>query len=280
MHDVFISYSNHDKPIADAVCAGLEQRGIRCWIAPRDILAGREWGHAIVEAISSARVMVLLLSANANKSPQIPKEVDRAVNKGVTVIPLRIEDVQPAGALEYYLGPAHWLDALTPPLQSHIDRLAANISALLAGSTTKPADSTTATTRTPIPTPKPVAPPPLSGAPRATATSPPSRPVSAPAPPPPPPRAAFAAGPPPPAVAAEAPTPDATRIILYILAALVPVAGLIMWLVYKDKPDPRERQMATILLVIGLVSLGASVLFGCLCIAAAGAGGSGEGWTY
>jgi hypothetical protein len=60
----------------------------------------------------------------------------------------------------------------------------------------------------------------------------------------------------------------------------VPIAGLIMWLVYKDKPDPRERQMATILLIIGLVSLGASVLFGCLCIAAAGAGGGGGEWSY
>ncbi|HRK29478.1 MAG TPA: toll/interleukin-1 receptor domain-containing protein, partial [Tepidisphaeraceae bacterium] len=105
MHDVFISYSTHDKPIADAVCAGLEQKGIRCWIAPRDILAGVEWGQAIVEAISSAKVMVLLLSDHANQSSQIPKEVDRAVNKGVAIIPLRIQDVQPKGALEYYLGP-------------------------------------------------------------------------------------------------------------------------------------------------------------------------------
>lgn len=39
-HDVFISYASSDKPVADAVCAALEQRGIRCWIAPRDILPG------------------------------------------------------------------------------------------------------------------------------------------------------------------------------------------------------------------------------------------------
>jgi hypothetical protein len=39
-HDVFVSYSSDDKPTADAVCATLENKGIRCWIAPRDILPG------------------------------------------------------------------------------------------------------------------------------------------------------------------------------------------------------------------------------------------------
>jgi hypothetical protein len=48
-HDVFLSYAAQDKPTADAVCARLEQQGIRCWIAPRDILPGRDWRTSIVE---------------------------------------------------------------------------------------------------------------------------------------------------------------------------------------------------------------------------------------
>lgn len=36
-YDIFVSYSSKDKPVADAVVAGLEQKGIRCWIAPRDL---------------------------------------------------------------------------------------------------------------------------------------------------------------------------------------------------------------------------------------------------
>lgn len=65
-HDVFISYSHHDKPQADAVCATLEAKGIRCWIAPRDVIPGQEWGAAIVEAIRASRVMVLVFSSHAN----------------------------------------------------------------------------------------------------------------------------------------------------------------------------------------------------------------------
>ncbi len=51
--DVFISHSRHDKAVADAACAALENAGIRCWIAPRNILPGGDWGASIVDAINS-----------------------------------------------------------------------------------------------------------------------------------------------------------------------------------------------------------------------------------
>jgi hypothetical protein len=122
-HDVFISYSNKDKTVADAVCAKLEQNKVRCWIAPRDIDAGSEWGESIVQAINGSRAMVLVFSKSANESPQIRREVERAVNKGVIIVPMRIEDVAPTKSLEYFMGAVHWLDALTPPMESHLDRL-------------------------------------------------------------------------------------------------------------------------------------------------------------
>jgi formylglycine-generating enzyme required for sulfatase activity len=123
-HDVFISYSAGDKPFADAACAKLESRNIRCWIAPRDIRPGMTWGTAIVEAIDRARVMLLVFSTHANASPQISREVERAVNKGLVVMPVRVEDVLPSGDLEYFLGTPHWLDAITPPFERHLDHIA------------------------------------------------------------------------------------------------------------------------------------------------------------
>ncbi len=122
-HDVFISHSSKDKPIADAVCAMLESQGIRCWVAPRDILPGMEWPEAIVEAIRGARLMVLIFSTSANSSQQITREVERAVHKGIPVIPLRIEDVAPTASLEYFLSSPHWLDAFTPPMEEHLRHL-------------------------------------------------------------------------------------------------------------------------------------------------------------
>ena len=130
-HDVFISYSSLDKAVADAACAALEACGIRCWIAPRDIIPGKEWGDAIVEAINASKALVLIFSASANKSPQIRREVERAVHKGLPIVPLRIEDIAPTRSLEYFIGSVHWLDALTPPVESHLRRLAEAVRALL-----------------------------------------------------------------------------------------------------------------------------------------------------
>jgi TIR domain len=129
--DTFISYSSKDKTAADAACAVLERAGVRCWIAPRDIRPGQEYGHAIIEAIDRCRVMVLIFSADANDSRQIHREIERAVSKGVPIIPLRIEEVVPTRSMEYFLGAIHWLDALTPPLEKHLQQLTEAVKALL-----------------------------------------------------------------------------------------------------------------------------------------------------
>lgn len=123
-HDVFISYSSKDAESGFKVCAALERHGVQCWMAPRNIVPGEGWAKSILGAIGQSRAMVLLLTENANHSQQVEREVERAVNKRVPIIPLRIEDIMPGEALEYFLSAPHWLDAFTPPLEQHLDRLA------------------------------------------------------------------------------------------------------------------------------------------------------------
>ncbi len=131
-HDVFISYASEDKTVADAVCAMLESHAVRCWIAPRDVLPGMAYGEAIIDAIRGCRVMILVFSSKSNTSPHIPKEIERAVSAGVAVIPFRIENVRPGKSLDYFIGSVHWLDALTRPLEQHLDRLVQNVQTLLS----------------------------------------------------------------------------------------------------------------------------------------------------
>lgn len=131
--EVFISYSSKDRTIANMVCALLEERGHRCWIAPRDILPGTEWGEAIITGLKEARVFVLVFSQHANTSPQILREVERAVHLGLPIIPFRIEDVVPERSLEYFMSVPHWLDALSPPVEDHIARLGDVVSQLVNG---------------------------------------------------------------------------------------------------------------------------------------------------
>jgi TIR domain len=128
--DVFISYPHQDKAAADAACARLEAEGIRCWIAPRDVPPGAEWAGAIVDAIDQCRAMVLIFSSSTNASRQIHREVQRAFDREVPVVSLRIENVVPEKALAYYMATVHWLDAMTPPLESHLHKLVASVKAL------------------------------------------------------------------------------------------------------------------------------------------------------
>lgn len=109
-HDIFISYSTKDKDTADAVCGYMEDRGIRCWYAPRDILPGADWADSIIKAIDGAKVMILIFTADSNVSKQVLREVDYAVHAGVAVVPLRLSDEQPKDSMRYYLAGAHWLD--------------------------------------------------------------------------------------------------------------------------------------------------------------------------
>ena len=129
--DAFISYASKDKPTADAVCAALEDAQIRCWIAPRDILPGSDWSASIIDALDQCRVMILIFSGNANDSPQIRNELVHAVHRGVPVIPVRIEDIPPGKSLAYFMSGVHWLDALSPPLEAHLKRLAESVRTML-----------------------------------------------------------------------------------------------------------------------------------------------------
>lgn len=130
-HEVFISYSSRDKAVADAAVAAIESRGARCWIAPRDIHAGNDWAAAIIDAINSCQLLVLVYSASANESQQIKRELERAVNRGVPMLPFRIENVPMSKAMEYFISTPHWLDALSAPLEPHIERLADTVALLL-----------------------------------------------------------------------------------------------------------------------------------------------------
>jgi TIR domain len=132
-HDVFISHSSKDKVIADAACGTFEANGIRCWVAPRDVPPGSNWGAAIIDAIERSRIMVLIFSDHANGSGQIAREIERAASRGITIVPIRIENVLPARSLEFFLSNIHWLDALTPPLERRLQEIAARIKVILKG---------------------------------------------------------------------------------------------------------------------------------------------------
>ena len=131
-HDLFISYSSQNKAAADAVCTSLERRGIRCWIAPRDVPPGEVWSGRLVRAIAQARVLVLILSDGANRSEQVLREVAEAAERKMPIVSFRIEDVKPSEDLRYFVLLRQWLEAANPPLEEHLRALGDLLTELLA----------------------------------------------------------------------------------------------------------------------------------------------------
>lgn len=130
-HDVFVSHSAQDKPIADAVVAALESEGVRCWIAPRDIVPGSNYMASLVQALRDSSIVVLVMSSLANSSPHVQRELQHAVEMGTPIIPLKIDSAEPTGAVSYALIGTHWLDAMTPDLEDAMALLTRSVHALL-----------------------------------------------------------------------------------------------------------------------------------------------------
>jgi hypothetical protein len=134
--DAFVSYSSKDKAVADAAVAALEADGVRCWVAPRDIVPGTEWSEAIIQGINQSRLVVLVFSGSSNASQQVLREVERAVNRAMPIVPFRIENLLPSRGMEYFISASHWLDAYHPPLDDHLRTLSATAKTLLTGTAT------------------------------------------------------------------------------------------------------------------------------------------------
>jgi hypothetical protein len=127
---VFISYSSKDREIAETICKALESRGIDCWISCRDVRPGENFQEAIVKALRSARVMLLVFSSNANNSDEIKKELVLAGRHRVIVMPARVEDVVPNDAFSYEFATRQWVD-LFKDWEFEIEQLAIQLGRVL-----------------------------------------------------------------------------------------------------------------------------------------------------
>jgi TolB-like protein len=107
---VFVSYASQDFAVANALVEALELSGLRCWIAPRDVIAGSLFAEAIVRALNEAKVFVLILSVHAGASPHVGKEIERASAKRRPIIALRADSAPLSPAFEYYLSESQWID--------------------------------------------------------------------------------------------------------------------------------------------------------------------------
>ena len=109
----FISYAKPDREKAQEIADSLEQRGFKCWIAPRDVRPGRSYGDEIIRSFERSRTLILVLSEASNGSGFVSREIERAVSKNKPIFTVRVEDVMPAPALELFISSTQWIGAFS-----------------------------------------------------------------------------------------------------------------------------------------------------------------------
>jgi hypothetical protein len=136
-YDVYISYSNKDKIIADDICEFLERQKIICWYAPRNLTPGNIFQVEISKAIKNSRVFILVFSKYSNLSEGILNEIEIAFKSKKILIPFRIDNINYSDDIRYYFKSAQWIDAHTTPMSAHIETLGLTINKLLNNSTSE-----------------------------------------------------------------------------------------------------------------------------------------------
>jgi hypothetical protein len=130
---IFISYASEDAAVADRIRNGLEQAGVACWIAPRDIEPGTSFPAAITAAINRCSAQVLLLTPQANTSRHVLSEVELAFNAGKPILAVLVGKLTPSADLQYFISTSHWFDADVSFDDDDLAKLKVDLEKLLAG---------------------------------------------------------------------------------------------------------------------------------------------------
>lgn len=120
---VFISHSSADAATAMSLCDYLERHGVKCWIAPRDIVPGAAYPSEITRGIKLCDIFVVILTVKSVLSPHVNTETDIAFNNGKRIIPYFAHQVSLGDSMSYYLARKQWILAYDNPEQSLKDLL-------------------------------------------------------------------------------------------------------------------------------------------------------------
>jgi hypothetical protein len=145
---IFVSYSSPDVAKANLIREALEDHDISCWIAPRDLSAGTQWGAGIVQAIQQCEAVVVVFSDAANRSPQVAREMELAVSNRKPLIPIRVADSMPTDDMQYFLGVSHWFNAYAMPIEAYLPDIITAVKNVLSRANSPWADITRRMPRT------------------------------------------------------------------------------------------------------------------------------------
>ncbi|MGE3797952.1 MAG: TIR domain-containing protein, partial [Thermomicrobiales bacterium] len=110
-YDIFASYASADRLRVFDIVDRLESLGLSIWIDRTGITGGASYGAEIVEAIKSARAIVLMSSDASLRSKNVRQEIMLGWRYGTPMVPLLLEPVSVPDDVAYWLEGFPWIDA-------------------------------------------------------------------------------------------------------------------------------------------------------------------------
>lgn len=129
---IFISYSSKNTEIAEKARDYLEENGLNCWMAPRDIKTSVSYAQAIMDGLINANMVLLVFSKDSHDSKYVREELNNAFIRDKPILPFKIDDTLPSGRVEFFLRNQQWLDASSDP-ESFFDELLEDANRILKG---------------------------------------------------------------------------------------------------------------------------------------------------
>lgn len=107
-YEVVISYAREDRELAQKLCGRMIEEGVETLTAPRVTDLDEGFAMEIAAMLSAANTLVVLMSANANASGQVLRELELATQNNMEIIPVRLDDEKPTGSVAYFLSDKRW----------------------------------------------------------------------------------------------------------------------------------------------------------------------------
>jgi serine/threonine protein kinase len=128
---VFVCCATEDAAAGEAVRASLENNGLKCFLQNPGLAPVQSSANRVSEVIREAELFLLIFSQQSNCSPEIRQQLETAAHFQLPLVTFRIEPVQPADDLSYFLWEKHFVDGFDGRLDAHIPALLQQIKALL-----------------------------------------------------------------------------------------------------------------------------------------------------
>ena len=105
---VFISYSHEDKEFVEWLKNNLEGLGLDIWYDHQELQLGDSIKNKITEGIQSSSIFIVILSKVSKSSAWVRYELNsallsNAINKGIKILPIKIDDSEIPSDLSNYL---------------------------------------------------------------------------------------------------------------------------------------------------------------------------------